>query len=140
MQHETTIEFKLLINKCLHSQHTRRQRTRRALYSCFGRQIDLIGTKIFTRFYRSHRSIYSTYSNQYCRGRICLESSFCFLKVRQSCETSIGLNYILTRKVLMFAMRIDVCSCSLVAQLRQIFTFFALNIRFRRFEQTLLLG
>ena len=49
------------------------------------------------------------------------------------------LDYVLTRKVLMFAMRIDVCNCSLVVQLYRIITFFALNIRFCRFEQTLLL-
>jgi len=31
MQYETTIEFKLLINKCLHSQHIKKRKTKKAL-------------------------------------------------------------------------------------------------------------
>jgi len=42
-------------------------------------------------------------------------------------------------KVLMFAMRIDVCNCLLVTQLYQIILFFVLNIKFYRFKQTLFL-
>ena len=140
----TILLFKRSINwksyKCLNLLNCYCCRILDTLHSRFERQIELIGIKIFTRFYRSHRSIYPTYSNSYSRGRIYLESSFCFLKVRQSCETFIELDYILARKVLIFAMRTNVCNCSLVAQLRQIFMFFALNIKFRRFEQTLLLG
>jgi len=48
------------------------------------------------------------------------------------------LDYVLTRKVLMFAMRIDVCNCSLVVQLIQTITFFDLKVKFYRFEQSLL--
>ena len=55
---------------------------------------------------------------------------FCFPYIRQSCEIFIELNYILTRKILMFAMRINVCSWLLVVQLRQTITFFDLNVRF----------